>query len=141
MMQNDEVAGTCEGVPHVEGVSQQQCARGVDGRGRHELILHAADAAGPHSFQEGLSQLLRHLFRQHATSAHMACQMMLHNTGCGRPSWLPRRVPAAAAAPVQATCHVSATLSSLSLPQHAKAAQRNDCMVFSIRRGIAHSAR
>ena len=85
MMESDEVAGTCEGVPHVEGVSQQQCARGVDGRRRHQFILHAADAAGPHSFQEGLPQLLRHLFRQHATSAHMACQMMLHNTGAAGP--------------------------------------------------------
>jgi hypothetical protein len=81
MMQTDRVAGTCEGVPHIEGVSQQQRARGVDGRGRHEFVLHAADAASPHGFQEGLSQLLRHLFRQLATSVPPSAAPVCHSKG------------------------------------------------------------
>ena len=55
------VEGTCQGVPHVEGIPQQQRSGRVYGRGGHELVLHAADAAGSHRLQERLPQLLRNL--------------------------------------------------------------------------------
>ena len=54
-------AASGEGVPHVEGIPQQQRSGRVYGRSGHELVLHAADAARPHRLQERLPQLLRYL--------------------------------------------------------------------------------
>ena len=71
---------TCQRVPHVEGVTQQQCSGSVNGRGRHELILHAADAACPHRLQERLPQLLWNLHKVpwlsycgHVRAHHASC--------------------------------------------------------------------
>lgn len=55
------VRRTCQGVPHVEGIPEQQRSGRVNGRGWHELVLHAADAARPHRLQKRLPQLLRNL--------------------------------------------------------------------------------
>ena len=44
-------------------------------------VLHNTDAAGPHGFQEGLPQLLRHLFRQLATSVPPSAAPVCHSKG------------------------------------------------------------
>lgn len=61
---NDEPGGQCltsKRVAHVEGIPQEKGARPVDGSRRHELVLHAADAAGLDGLHEGTAQLLGHL--------------------------------------------------------------------------------
>ena len=52
---------TCQRVPHVEGVAQQQRPRGVQRLGGDLLVLHAANTPHPDRLHEAGPQRLRHL--------------------------------------------------------------------------------